>query len=108
MTDEFDEHEHYVTAQPVIVEPPVLAAPTRTLLPLHDWNASRNARITHRMSPRPNGLACPVCGAELLDVQHPPAASDAGETSVERAGLPRPPEIGVTCHACGYQAHRVL
>ncbi len=43
----------------------------------------------------PNGIACPKCGGELVDV-------DRG-----RVLASNPPQYDVKCPACGYRGYRV-
>ena len=60
---------------------------------LYDWNAEILARP--KPEPVPNGIACPKCGEELVDVGsiHP---------------LSNPPQKQIYCPGCGYCCRRFV
>lgn len=64
---------------------------------LEDYNRRRRQEqhYTDSSQPRPNGIACPQCGAEMLD-------SRPGETLTSN-----PPQKNVHCPKCGYAGYRV-
>ena len=68
-----------------------------TLESLEDFNRKRRDayQIRNDNAPRPNGIACPDCGAELLD------------TSPDRMLMSKPPQKNVHCPACCYRGFRV-
>jgi hypothetical protein len=68
-----------------------------TLKSLNEWNAeqSNNYRTANSNEPRPNGLACPVCGYELVDSQPNITLTSS------------PPQKNVYCEACEYTGYRV-
>ena len=55
-----------------------------------DWNSSLNNN-----SPKPNGIACPECGSELMDSQ--PMMILASN----------PPQKNVHCSSCDYNGYRI-
>lgn len=67
----------------------------RSLKSLADFNAERRAAYERTMEPHLNGIACPDCGAELVDV----------EPSVQLMSLP--PQMTVHCPGCGWRGTRV-
>ena len=68
----------------------------KALKSLEEYN--QEAREAHRIStdPRPNGIACPECGSELID-----SAPGFVLTS-------NPPQKYVSCPKCEYQGYAVL
>jgi len=67
----------------------------RTLIPLAEHNAAHAAAYRWVTKyPRPNGLACPVCGQELSDETAAVLLSD-------------PPHKQVVCGHCGFHGTRV-
>ncbi len=70
----------------------------KKLIPLEEWNdqqeTSWSKEIARRMETGiPNGLACPSCGAELVD------------RGVMRT---HPPRRAVKCPSCGYEGSRIV
>jgi len=65
-----------------------------TLKSLDRWNWERAKRA--EPGPRKNGIACPDCGAELVD-DNP----DAVFTS-------DPPQVSVKCQECSFSGYRNL
>lgn len=63
---------------------------------LDDHNRQRLADAIASRKPRPNGIACPQCGAELLD-------SDPSACLTSN-----PPKTYVHCDACEYRGYRNL
>lgn len=68
-----------------------------TLKNLADFNAQRSdlMRQLNDPSPRPNGIACPKCGAEMNDT-----APMITLTSY-------PPQKNVGCPQCDYSGYRI-
>jgi len=66
----------------------------KTLKSLDDFNHERRQALQKDNELRPNGIACPKCNAELLDIP--------GQVL-----LSNPPKIPITCNACGYRGSRV-
>ena len=64
---------------------------------LDDYNRRRCQEQHYADSgrPRPNGIACPQCGSEMLD-------SQPGMTLTSN-----PPQKNVHCPKCGYAGYRV-
>jgi len=64
---------------------------------LDDFNARRRQQreALNMPGPRPNGIACPKCGKELLDSNHSMTLTS------------NPPQKNVHCAACGYAGYRV-
>ncbi len=67
------------------------------LVPLDKFNSKRRGSFCEMnpRDPRPNGLACPQCTAELLD------------TNPCLTLLSYPPQKDVKCSRCWYRGHRV-
>lgn len=70
-----------------------------TLKSLEEFNDERRALhrvMSDNLSPaRPNGIACPKCGKELMD-------SDPSITLTSC-----PPQKNIHCKGCGYKGYRV-
>lgn len=67
---------------------------SKPLIPLEEHNAQAREVYWHRNLPKPNGIACPKCGEELLD-------------SNPDVILPTAPsQLNVHC-VCGYKGYRV-
>lgn len=70
----------------------------RELVPLQEFNveraAKRHAQDDAIGKPRPNGIACPTCGKELIDSQPLMTLSS------------HPPQKHVQCTACGFAGTR--
>lgn len=66
-----------------------------TLKSLEEFNQERRASYTGFNNPRPNGIACPKCGAEMND-----SKSSVTLTS-------NPPQVYVACPKCGHSGTRV-
>ena len=66
---------------------------------LDEFNAERLREYAELRKPRPNGIACPECGAELMDSRpnDPPTLSR----------FDRLPMRTVGCSACDYYGQRV-
>lgn len=64
---------------------------------LDDYNRRRRQeqRYADSSQPKPNGIACPECGSEMLDTQ-----PNVTLTS-------NPPQKNVHCPKCGYAGYRV-
>ena len=67
---------------------------TTGLIPLATWNAMPRPGRREELI-RPNGIACPTCGSELVD-------SDPG-----RILTSLPPRVRVRCQ-CGFVGSRIL
>lgn len=68
---------------------------TESMKSLDEWNAERlEAHRRANEYPRPNGIACPDCGAELLDTNAIVLTS-------------YPPKANVHCAGCGWHGYRV-
>lgn len=67
----------------------------RRLKSLTEHNAERRARHAQAALARRNGLACPECGAELID-------SKPGVTFTSD-----PPQTAVACPACPFEGMRI-
>jgi predicted RNA-binding Zn-ribbon protein involved in translation (DUF1610 family) len=62
---------------------------------LDEWNKERAADLrAARTYPKPNGLACPECGAELQDTDGSRLMSS-------------PPQVRVNCSKCGFFGYRI-
>lgn len=71
---------------------------TKALKALDKFNTDRRAQfreISKMNESRPNGIACPNCGKELMD------------SSPMTVLTSDPPQKDVHCPACGYRGHRV-
>lgn len=66
---------------------------SKVLRPLDEWNAER--RGSFGQTPQGNGLACPSCGAELVDRDQNVLL------------LTCPPQIRVICLKCDFESARV-
>lgn len=69
-----------------------------SLTPLDEHNTARRFMYNMNNDPRPNGVACPECGAELLD------------SSPNQTLTSYPPQKNVHCphtRKCGYRGYRV-
>jgi hypothetical protein len=64
---------------------------------LDDFNVRRRQQLAVRdaLGPRPNGVACPQCGKELLDSDPNMRFSSS------------PPKMNVHCASCDYTGYRV-
>ena len=62
---------------------------------LDEYNAEQRAKFTQQEGPVLNGIACPECGAELMDT-HPNITL-----------LSNPPQKNVKCSKCDYSGYRV-
>lgn len=69
----------------------------KPLKSLSEFNADREEvhRATYDGLPRPNGIACPKCGGELLD------------SSPMITLTSYPPQKNVHCPACDYTGYRI-
>jgi hypothetical protein len=69
----------------------------KKLIPLNEYNEAKIA--AHNLSIKrwnvPNGLACPECGCELVDVD--PMMVLGGQ----------PPQLDVFCTSCRFQGYRI-
>ena len=65
------------------------------LTPLADWNREHTDAYFTPADATPNGLACPLCGAELED------------TSPGIHTMSLPPQTAVNCSACEFKGTRV-
>jgi len=70
---------------------------------LLDSNELRRAQwaLNNLFTPKPNGIACPECGEELID-STPHITHQFSNTKVY------PPEKDVSCPGCGYAGRRVV
>lgn len=68
--------------------------PRRSLVSLADHDAVRRAAWDNK-APSRNGIACPLCGNELLDLS----------PSVQLMSYP--PQLDIGCTVCSYKATRV-
>ena len=70
---------------------------TAKLVSLDEYNGKRWRYFFGTVQPRPNGIACPKCGAELLDSSHAAIM------------LSNPPQVPVHCsnRECGYTGLRL-
>ena len=68
-----------------------------TLKSLDEFNAERHEahRLANSNEPRPNGIACPKCGAELFDTN----------PNVILTSYPAQKNVG--CKACSYVGYRI-
>jgi hypothetical protein len=69
-------------------------APPKKLIPIDKWNIGRAQEAHSNILPRPNGIACPQCGSELLDSS--PSITLTSD----------PPQKRVHCQ-CGYAGTRI-
>ena len=67
--------------------------PPEPLKPLADHDHERDLLYSANNPPR-SGVACPVCGAELVD-------------DPRLIVLSRPPRIPVSCSLCGFTGDRI-
>ena len=65
------------------------------LISLAEHNNRRWSLLTDRSKPRKNGIACPLCGEELVDPN--PMEEYTSD----------PPQIKVECLECGYVGMRI-
>jgi len=68
----------------------------KTLRNLDEADSEAQKRYRMDWGPRPNGIACPDCGAELMD-------SNPGQVL---ASLP--PRTAIHCPKCGYIGSRIV
>lgn len=68
-----------------------------TLIPLARHNELRAAQYAKGLEPQPNGIACPECGAELLD-------TDPSSTILTHI---LPPRKAVHCSKCAFAGDRL-
>ena len=66
-----------------------------TLKSLADANAER-AKVYETLKDRPNGIACPACGNEMVD-------NDASMMLTSN-----PAQTQISCPSCGYETLRVV
>ena len=68
-----------------------------TLIPLAGWNRRRMERyhLLRSRKSRPNGIACPECGSELLDTDTAQPLSSS------------PPRLAIHCEHCRFRGYRV-
>jgi hypothetical protein len=66
-------------------------------LDTHNAEARERHRILSSNDPRPNGLACPKCGNELLDTQ----------PNVILTSYPAQKNVGCSSKECDYRGYRV-
>jgi len=66
-----------------------------SLTPIEEHNKAILNRVAP-MASRPNGLACPECGAELCDTHQ----------GITLASLP--PQKDVHCPSCGWKGYRFV
>jgi hypothetical protein len=65
------------------------------LIPLQEHNAQRQQPVYYPVAkPIPNGIACPECGAELVD------------STPDQALLTHPIQYRIHCPSCGYSGTR--
>lgn len=67
----------------------------RYLISLKDFNQARSVLQHLDTRPRPNGIACPTCGEELVDPT----------LHIILAGLPA--TVKVSCPNCNYYGYRL-
>jgi hypothetical protein len=72
-----------------------VADTTKPLTALEEHNRHRREAHARAHLPRPNGIACPGCGKELVDF----------EPGVLL--LSNPPHVRTACPACGWKGTRV-
>lgn len=70
--------------------------PVRQLKPLEESDREIEERWRNMGRPRPNGIACPKCGVELMD-------SDPGLVMTSA-----PPQLNVHCPGCGFKGTRYV
>jgi len=61
----------------------------------HDSEMLKWYAMAHDNNPRPNGIACPECGAELLDSNPQIILTSA------------PPQLDIHCDKCDYIGYRI-
>ena len=66
---------------------------SNNLVPLEDYNKQRISRVFSNQ-PSLNGIACPLCGNELMD------------SSPGTALLSYPPKYHVCCPICNFHGYR--
>lgn len=68
---------------------------SKRLQSLEDFNKGRMTERLQMTAPRKNGIACPKCGAEMID------------TNPDLSLLSNPPQKKIHCSDCGHRACRV-
>lgn len=61
----------------------------------HNSNSWSNYSSMFENSPKPNGIACPKCGEELMDSQPMMTLTS------------NPPKKDIHCPSCGYVGYRI-
>jgi len=69
---------------------------SKELTPLDEWNNIARKNYFNEYNPRPNGIACPKCGKELVDVE-----PNTMLTSW-------PPQLRIACQHCRYTGYRIV
>ena len=72
-----------------------LGVKMKELIPLLQWNSERAESYQNLAQPKPNGLACPLCGEELID------------TNPGIILISNPPQKEIHCSNCAYKGRRV-
>ena len=67
----------------------------RKLLPLDDYNTKRKDFYAGDLGPVSNGISCPKCKKELVDIV------------CNRIPMIFPPIVNVQCEHCGFRGSRV-
>jgi len=75
-----------------------IGGPFRWLKSLEEFDADKCREYVEARKPRPNGIACPECGAELMDLS-PYIAPEGAWLAF--------PHTNIECPACDYHGIRV-
>ncbi len=69
----------------------------RPLMSLDDWDALAHSHYawSWRMKDQPNGISCPACGSQLLDVNRSEILTTA------------PPKLRIRCSSCSWMGYRL-
>lgn len=82
----------------IVIASLALAGCTTTKQPamktLEDHQREARAALPQQLTERPNGIACPKCGAELWD-------------DLTRQLTSNPPQTPIYCKKCGYSGSRL-
>ena len=70
---------------------------------LEEFNEDKRRKYEEARKPRPNGITCPECGAELMD-SYPCAVTQPYVISGILSGSP---SRDIHCPACDYRGYRM-